>query len=441
MVLMHQLAKREATDQIWLDENRSWSAGDILEGARAGQVRQAEFCGQRVVLELEDTAEALLWMIALDGLARAVFLVPVSVSEDKEYPALKKAFCPDITIDDKTISEWRRIAPGAGSSGSVTSWDTEWVLATSGTTGTPKLVGHSTLGLMGTVKSDSARGREFVWGLVYEAFRFAGLQVVLQALAGGSRLVICDPKARVNEQVAFLCRSGVNALSATPTYWRRLLMSGVVQDHQFRQITLGGEAADQQILDALAARFPEARITHIYASTEAGVGFSVSDGRAGFPADFLRAGVAGRAMAIGEEGTLQIAVRSELPVEDMPMEQAGFLDTGDLVEVRDDRVYVVGRRSGTINVGGNKVVPEQVEAVIRQVEGVADVVVRAKASSVTGQLVVADVVPWSAGANTAELKKAIVGHCRAVLARYQVPALIRFVEQIESNPSGKASRV
>jgi acyl-CoA synthetase (AMP-forming)/AMP-acid ligase II len=392
------------------------------------------------VLELEDTAEALLWMVALDGLAKAVFLVPASVSEDKEYPALKKAFCPDITIDDKTISEWRRIAPVAGSRGSVTSWDTEWILATSGTTGTPKLVGHSTLGLMGTVKSDPARGREFVWGLVYEAFRFAGLQVVLQALVGGSRLVICDPKARVNEQAAFLRRSGVNALSATPTYWRRVLMSGVVQDHQFRQITLGGEAADQQILDALAARFPEARITHIYASTEAGVGFSVSDGRAGFPADFLRAGVAGRAMAIGEEGTLQIAVRGDLP-ESMPVEQAGFLDTGDLVEVRNDRVYFVGRRSGTINVGGNKVVPEQVEAVIRQVEGVADAVVKAKASSVTGQLVVADVVPWSSGADTTALRKAVVGHCKAVLARYQVPALIRFVEQIESNPSGKASRV
>jgi len=51
-----------------------------------------------------------------------------------------------------------------------------------------------------------------------------------------------------------------------------------------RQITIGGEAVDQVTLDQLRAAFPGARISQIYASTEAGALFAVRDGRAGFPA-------------------------------------------------------------------------------------------------------------------------------------------------------------
>ena len=40
----------------------------------------------------------------------------------------------------------------------------------------------------------------------------------------------------------------------------------------------------------------------------------------------------------------------------------GFVDTGDLVELRAGRYYFAGRRDGMINVGGSKVYPEEVEA-------------------------------------------------------------------------------
>ena len=52
-------------------------------------------------------------------------------------------------------------------------------------------------------------------------------------------------------------------------------------------IRLSGEIADQSVLDALRAAFPDAKIGHAYASTEAGVGFAVDDGRAGFPSTLI----------------------------------------------------------------------------------------------------------------------------------------------------------
>jgi hypothetical protein len=47
------------------------------------------------------------------------------------------------------------------------------------------------------------------------------------------------------------------------------------------------EIADQAVLDSLRAFFPQAKVAHAYASTEAGVGFAVNDGREGFPSSLL----------------------------------------------------------------------------------------------------------------------------------------------------------
>ena len=51
----------------------------------------------------------------------------------------------------------------------------------------------------------------------------------------------------------------------------------------------------------------------------------------------------------------------------------GFVDTGDMVELRGDRYYFVGRRGGIINIGGLKVHPEEIEAVINRHRRGADV--------------------------------------------------------------------
>src|SRR5207249_6402051 len=82
------------------------------------------------------------------------------------------------------------------------------------------------------------------------------------------------------------------SVSGTPSRWRSLLIGSaraLAECRSIRQITLGGEISDQAILDALGRVLPAARITHVYATTEAGVLLSVSDRRAGFPAAWLDA--------------------------------------------------------------------------------------------------------------------------------------------------------
>ena len=122
------------------------------------------------------------------------------------------------------------------------------------------------------------------------------------------------------------------------------------------------------------------------------------------------------------------------------MPDAGFADSGDLVVVRDGRVQFLGRDSGAINVGGNKVIPEEIESIIRELDFIAEVVVRPKGSAMTGQLVTADIQLCRADMDVARVKRKILEHCRERLERYKVPVLIRFVQEIQSNPSGKITR-
>ena len=383
--------------------------------------------------------ELLIALVALDGRARKLLLLPTAVDKltgDRLISALSAncVICGDLSFEQvdapKPAPEDEPVSPSA----------TKWVLATSGTTGEPKLVEHNLSTLSHTVRCDTKRGEEFVWGLVYDPNRFAGLQVLLQAILSGSGLAL-PAEADFDSMVSTLLNAGVNALSATPTLWRKMLMDGRVQSLPLKQITLGGEIVDQSILSVLQHQFPGARVVHIYASTEAGTGFSVKDGRAGFPLAWIDNAEVEPALRISGVGHLLIKP-PQLPagdVIDSRLDAEGFLDTEDLVEIADDRVLFLGRASGAINVGGNKVSPEQIECYLRSLDGVMDAKVFAKKSSMAGQLVCAEIVPEH-GVDQKELRRQILAACRRDLPPWQTPALLSFATAIKESAAGKQER-
>ncbi|NCX98279.1 MAG: hypothetical protein EBX35_06820 [Planctomycetia bacterium] len=119
------------------------------------------------------------------------------------------------------------------------------IVATSGTSGPPKLVDHSWDSLLAAARL-SEQWHGLGWLLVYDATRWAGIQVWLQALLTGGRLIV--PASRDPDVVArALADEGVSILPATPTLLRRLLASAdpsLLQKATLDRITLGGEAAD-----------------------------------------------------------------------------------------------------------------------------------------------------------------------------------------------------
>jgi acyl-CoA synthetase (AMP-forming)/AMP-acid ligase II len=204
------------------------------------------------------------------------------------------------------------------------------------------------------------------------------------------------------------------------------------------------------VIDHLQSTFPNAKVAHAFASTEAGVAFEVTDGHAGFPSSFL-AHAGGDVDLRVEDDTLRVrssrtALRYLGNASESLLDAEGFVDTGDVVEQRGDRYYFAGRRGGIINVGGLKIHPEEVEAVINRHPRVRMSLVTARRNPITGAVVAAEVVlalgtDESVDSPVMEKTKAeILETCRGALAAHKVPASIRIVNSLAVTPSGKLAR-
>lgn len=406
--------------------------------------------GKKVALHCHPQ-NLIKWAVELDSLASSVLLVPFDACEAFSKQVEKKLDLDLVLTDGMTnTGHWttkvNRLRADSGSRGASSvpnERNTQWLLTTSGTTGTPKIVAHTIESLTRTTAKSGA-GSQLTWGLLYDPARFAGFQVVLQAMMANAKLIVPSPHLNFEKKIDFLVANGCDALSATPSLWRKILMAKAAKQLHLKQITLGGEIADQRILNSLARQFPSAAIAHIFASTEAGVGFSVKDKKAGFPVSWLDNGVRDVEMRISDQGTLCLKNthlnQNYLGGGGAIASVDGWIDTGDLVEVDGDRVFFKGRLNGAINIGGNKVIPEDVEARVLEVPGVFQVAVRAKSSSIAGALIEALIVPDPELDNPSGLVKSVKLHCKQVLPSFKVPAFVRLVDELPMGAAGKIKR-
>lgn len=313
-------------------------------------------------------------------------------------------------------------------------------LMTSGTSGVPKIAAHTLASLVSRAHAtaDHPANRAARWLLTYQPTGFAGVQVILTATVTKG-LVAAHVERTPRGFYDAALGANVTQISGTPTFWRSFLMAGKMSALSLRQITMGGEAADQATLDRVKAAFPGARVTHTYASTEAGVVFAVHDGREGFPASYLGQTAHGIELRI-RDGFLEIRTpnRMQAYVSDnpQPLGDDGWLATTDQCEIVGDRVFILGRADKTINVGGYKVYPLAIEKLILAQPGVAEARVYGVANPISGALVAADVV-LSPGEDPAAVRPRILAACRAELASFQVPRVLKIVEFIEAGASGK----
>jgi acyl-coenzyme A synthetase/AMP-(fatty) acid ligase len=118
----------------------------------------------------------------------------------------------------------------------------------------------------------------------------------------------------------------------------------------------------------------------------------------------------------------------------------GFVDTGDIIEQIGDRYYFVGRNGGIINIGGLKVHPEEIEAVINRHPRVRMSLVRARQNPITGSIVVADVVLNTETIDVHSTRDDILEMCRGMLPAHKVPATISVVSALPVSATGKLVR-
>lgn len=416
-----------------------------------------ELQGRSILIATAGQLGAAVALLELDGVARRLVIAPSGFALDHLPMVVAAAAIDAIVCDEHSAA---RVMPVAGGLQVVSvsaesrfspiselrnaAFETEWVLMTSGTTGVPKLVVHTLDTLTAAIPLQPQP--DVVWATFYDMRRYGGLQIFLRAVCGGGSFVMSDEDEVPADYLHRLAACGATHVTGTPSHWRRALMSPAAGAIAPRYVRMSGEIADQTIINSLRARYPEAGVSHAFATTEAGVGFPVDDGLAGFPASYVgRVGavdvqVADGSLRLRSAGT---ALRYLGSSDGSFRDADGFVDTGDAVELRGDRYHFLGRRSGMINIGGLKVYPEEIESVINRHPAVRMSLARAKRNSIMGSLVAADIVLKPAeeiSGALPEIKNEILALCRETLPAHKVPASIRFVPDLNMAAAGKIER-
>ena len=300
-----------------------------------------------------------------------------------------------------------------------------WLL-TSGSTGRPKRVAHTLESLTTVTGIQPPR----TWLCPYAHGAYAWWQVVTLSLRHPGQDVLFIEPDELESWPARALEVGVTAVSGTPTFWRQALYRDpdAVAALPLEQVTLGGEPVDQAILSRLSELFPSARVSWIYASSEAGASIAVHDGMAGFPREWLGRTGPGHATLSVVDGELII----ESPRRGQGVDRV--LPTGDRVEVVGGRVLITGRvASDEINVGGAKASAAAVRDVLLGHPAVAWAAVRGRRAPIVGRIVTADVVV-SEETTTADL----TAWCAERLPEHAVPRRLRFLDQIPIKESLKS---
>ena len=270
--------------------------GDLVRGSALGG-RGEELRGRSVLVATTDQLTAALALIELDGIARRLVLCPPDLPPE-HLPFVIDSAAVDAIVSDRTDA-WTGHCPALDVSSRAVRrscppttigacrHQTEWILLTSGTTGLPKLVVHTLASLAGAIAAGSAPASPVVWSTFYDIRRYGGLQIFLRAVLTGASLVLSSAQESTADFLIRAGAHGVTHISGTPSHWRRALMSPSAHMIAPQYVRLSGEIADQAILNHLQSFYPQARIAHAFASTEAGVAFDVNDGLAGFPASLI----------------------------------------------------------------------------------------------------------------------------------------------------------
>jgi len=449
MILKDRLEKIPNNSTLIISNNKKISREQILNRYKNDLNK---ISGARILICKSDISETLSIMTAIDGLVEAFALISTASSIELLSSLAKKGNFEAILCDESlNLNKIKNLPPifydlealADTFSSKKSPRETRWILTTSGTTGKPKLVSHTLSSLTRTTKIDIKRGPNIRWGMLYDHTRFAGLQVLLQSVISASILI--DPifeyplEKKVNNFINHNC----SHLSATPTLWRKILMTANSNKLNLLQATLGGEIADDKILSAVSKHFPKARIAHIFASTESGVGFSVVDKKAGFPKSYLKNPPLGVDVKV-ENDRLYVrnkAVQNKyFGSETSFVSSDGWIDTGDSVEIKNDRVLFRGREDGVINVGGDKVYPEEVENILLKHPLVSAARVYAKSNPITGSLVAADVTLTDSKTDVNKAKKVLQEYSVEMLDRHKSLASIKIVPRFSLNSSGKIVR-
>ncbi|UUU39570.1 type I polyketide synthase [Streptomyces sp. NBC_00162] len=338
--------------------------------------------------------------------------------------------------------------------------DVAWMFYTSGTTGRPKGVLSTQRNCLWSVAScyvpipgltDQDR---VLWPLPL-FHSLSHIACVLSVTVVGATARIMDGSS-AEDVISALREDNSTFLAGVPTTYHHLVTAA--QQNGFSAPALriglvGGAVTGSRLRQGFEEVFG-VPLVDAYGSTETCGAITINppdgarvDGSCGLPVPGVGVRIVnpttGLDVPVGQEGEVWVSGPNVMvgyhnsPEATAAALQDGWYRTGDLAR-RDDAGYfaICGRIKELVIRGGENIHPEEVEAVLRTVEGVADAAVAGVPHDTLGEVPVAYVVPGPSGFDTATL----IGRCREQLSAYKVPEQVREVTGVPRTASGKIQR-
>ncbi|MCG3688104.1 ANL family adenylate-forming protein [Aliarcobacter butzleri] len=313
------------------------------------------------------------------------------------------------------------------------------VLFSSGSTGKPKAMIHNLDNLINSYEDKKEKSMNMLVFLMFD--HIGGLNTVFNALSMGATLII--PKNRDAKNICELIETyKIMVLPSSPTFLNLILISGEYEKYDLkslRLITYGTETMPQSLLIKLKEAFPKVKFLQTFGTSETGISttsskssdslfMKIEDEKSEFKIVDNELWLRSKTQVLGYLNASMESFTSD-----------GWFKTGDLVEeLEDGYLKIIGRSKEVINVGGQKVLPSEIESVILTMPQISDCIVYSEKNIITGQTVVCDVV---LKVDCENIKKELRLFCKDKLEAYKIPTKVNVVEKTNFSDRFKKIRI
>lgn len=300
------------------------------------------------------------------------------------------------------------------------------ILFSSGSTGKPKAMVHNLDTLIDSFKDKKEKSMNMLVFLMFD--HIGGLNTVFNALCMGACLII--PKIKDAKTICELIEKyKIMVLPSSPTFLNLILISEEYKNYDLsslRMITYGTETMPQSLLLKLKEVFPKVKFLQTFGTSETGI--STTSSKSSNSLFMKLEDINGEYKIVENELWLRskTQVLGYLNASMDSFTSDGWFKTGDLVEVDGEYIKIIGRAKEVINVGGQKVLPAEIESIILEMEEISDCMVYAEQNAITGQTVVCDVV---LNKNIENIKKRVRVFCKDRLDTYKIPTKVNVVDK------------
>ena len=330
------------------------------------------------------------------------------------------------------------------------------IVYTSGTTGHPKGVmlngANLEVVIRGILGALAIHEESRIFSPLPFSHTYGLSQLWLMANTGATLAVVPDITKMAAIKKILLERH-INTIAGVPYHFAVLTRRGDKERlDSIRLVTIAGEAPSKHLVEKVRISYPKARIHIMYGLTEASTRLTTLPSEdlkrkgdsIGPPIDGVQLKIIdeeGRELGPHEEGELIARGENISPGywkdEKLTRETIinGWLHTGDIVKKDEEGYYYhVGRKDFVFKSGGEKIVPDVIERVLREIEGIRDAAVFGRKDASIGNRICAVVVKIKGSDLT---PGEILSICQTRLDRLWIPHEVIFAEEIPKTSSGK----